>query len=153
MRSKNAVTILVLLSGCWLALLAPVAGAAELSTLFTTPQERQVINANRYKSVEVETVPEPEQSEQVAEPVQALVREPVTREYVISGITISRDGAHTVWINSVSYEDGAQLDDRSRIKVIDGDEVRVRITAPDGQDYYATSGETVEVNYLAPVKN
>ena len=153
MRSKNAAMIFALLPGCWFALLVPVAGAAELSTLFTTPQERQVINANRYKSVEVETVREPEQAEQVVEPVQALVREPVTREYVISGITISRDGAHTVWINSVSYEDGAQLDDRSRIKVIDGDEVRVRITAPDGKYYYATSGETLEISYQRPVEN
>ena len=142
-----------MLPGCWFALVSPVAFGAELSTLFTTPQERQVINANRYKSVEVERVRVPEPDEHNEEPIEVQERESVKREYMVSGITISRDGAHTVWINSVSYEDGAQLDDRSRIKVIDGDEVRVRITAPDGQDYYATSGETVEVNYLAPVRN
>jgi hypothetical protein len=137
---------------CLLPLSFP-AGAAELSTLFTTPQERQLINANRYKSVEIQPAREPDEHEDDHRPAPVAERERVTREYVISGITISRDGRHTVWINSVSYEDGAQLDDRSRIKVMDGDQVRVRITAPDGQDYFVTSGETVEVNYLAPVDN
>ena len=33
-----------------------------------------------------------------------------------------------------------------------GDEIRVRITAPDGKKYYATSGETLEVSYLAAVR-
>jgi hypothetical protein len=34
-----------------------------------------------------------------------------------------------------------------------GDEIKVRITAPDGKQYYATSGDMLEVTYLAPVEN
>ena len=151
MRGSRLITT-ALLSGCVLAVMLSSVRAAELSTLFTTPQERQVINANRYKTVEIEPVREPEETED-QDPVQVLVRESVTREYLISGITLSREGPHTVWINSVSYEDGGQLDDRSRIKVMDGDQVRVRITAPDGKQYYATSGERLEIEYLAPVRN
>jgi len=75
----------------------------------------------------------------------------VTRQYKVSGITISRDGPHTVWINSTAYEDGGELEDKSKIKVMVGDEIKVRITAPDGKNYYATSGETLEVNYLTSV--
>ena len=149
-NSKPITTALI--AGCLLAAILPVVGAAELATLFTTPQERQVINANRYKKVEIEPVREPEE-EHEHDPVQALVSESVTREYLISGITLSREGPHTVWINSVSYQDGEELDDRSRIKVMDGDEVRVRITAPDGKQYYATSGQRLEINYLAPIRN
>jgi hypothetical protein len=131
---------------------APVFAAGDLTTLFTTPQERQLINANRYKSEEVKPQPvlrdEPELS-----PVQVLLREEVTVEYMISGISLSGDGMHTVWINSNAYADGEQLEDRSQISVIMDDGVRVRITAPDGKHYFGTSGETLEVTYMATVEN
>ncbi|MDJ0778496.1 MAG: hypothetical protein QNJ85_11570 [Gammaproteobacteria bacterium] len=132
-----------------------VARAADLMTLFTTPEERQIINANRYKSDEPRPAPVEEVVEEttLAPDIQQLVLEQVRREYRVSGITISRDGLHTVWINSAIYQDGEQLDSSSRIKVFDGDEVRVRITAPDGKHYFARSGETVEVSYMAPVEN
>jgi len=127
--------------------------AAELETLFTTPQERRLIDRNRYKEV----VMQPEQPVTEEEGDLVLIDddeytlEQVTREYRVSGITLSRDGTPTVWINSVAYEDGARLDDDSRIQVLDGDQLRVRITAPDGRQYLATSGETVEINLLVPV--
>jgi len=125
--------------------------AASLSTLFTTPQERQIINSNRYK----DDKPEPVQTEEVKIelPKQQQMQEEVVQEYRISGITISQDGPNSVWINSVSYEDGEQLEDSSRVMVLDGDEVRVRITAPDGKHYYATSGQTLEISYLVTVEN
>lgn len=128
-----------------------VVQADELSTLFTTPQERQVINSNRYKNDDG-TIQQPVEDETTPAPVQQLVREEVTREYTVSGITVSSDGPHTVWINSLVYEDGEQLEDRSRIKVLVGDEIRVRITTPDGKNHLAKSGETISVTYLEPVK-
>ena len=147
--SVKALGLVVLLA---LGALRP-ALAAELSTLFTTPQERRLIDRNRYKQV----VMQPEQP--VAEDEgdvfvvddHEFTLEQVTREYRVSGITLSREGSHTVWINSKAYEDGARLDDDSRIQVVAGDEVRVRITAPDGKQYLATSGETVEISVLVPV--
>ena len=132
-----------------------VLAAGELSTLFTTPQERQLINANRYKSDEVK----PQQPVQADDdddddsPIQMLARSEVSVEYHISGISLASDGAHTVWINAIAYEDGALLDDGSRIKVLSGDDVRVRITVPDGKHYFATSGETLSVSYMAAVEN
>ena len=158
--------------GTWpaLLLLAVVVGlcqslmAAELSTLFTTPQERQIINSNRYKGDKPKAVEQVEPHDRLAprdaghmifrERVESwLAQEEVLQQYVISGITISRDGLHSVWINSVMYEDGEQLEDGSRLKVQAGDEVRVRITAPDGKQYYATSGQTIEVTYLVNIEN
>lgn len=128
-----------------------VVQAAELSTLFTTPQERQIINSNRYKRDDG-TIQQPVEDEATPDPVQQLVREEVTREYAVSGITVSSDGPHSVWINSLVYEDGEQLEDQSRIKVLVGDGIRVRITTPDGKSHLAKSGETISVTYLAPVK-
>ncbi len=128
--------------------------AADLSTLFTTPQERQIINSNRYKSDKPKLVESVQPVEAViALPVQRLAQEEVVREFKISGITISRDGPHSVWINSILYQDGEQLDDNSKVKVLAGDEVRVRITAPDGKQYYGTSGQTLEVSYMATIEN
>ncbi len=136
-----------------LALLPAMALAAgDLTTLFTTPQERQLINANRYKSEEVKR-PQPVQDEPEPSPVQILLQEEVTVEYRISGISLSGDGTHTVWINADAYEDGEQLDDSSRVKVIAGNDVKVRITAPDGKQYFGTSGETLAVTYMAPIGN
>jgi hypothetical protein len=144
---KAILFLLPLLTGIYQA-----APAAELATLFTTPAERQLINSNRYKSDDGVAL-RPVETEAAPEPVQQLIREEVTREYKVSGITVSSDGAHTVWINSLVYQDGEQLEDKSRIKIMVGDEIRVRITAPDGQKYYATSGEMVEVTYQAPIQN
>ena len=138
-----SVLILLLLMGF------QVVFAAELSTLFTTPQERQIINSNRYKGEEVVKM---EVGAVIEAPLQQLVKKEITREYRISGITVSQDGPHTVWINSLAYEDGEALEDDSKIRVMVADEIRVRITAPDGKVYYATSGETLEVTYLAPVE-
>jgi hypothetical protein len=129
--------------------------AADLSILFTTPQERQIINSNRYKDDQARPLNKTavETEEPIELPQRQLAQEEVTRQYRISGITVSREGTHSVWINSVVYEDGAQLEDNSRIKVLVGDEIRVRITAPDGKHYYATSGETLEVSYLVTIQN
>ena len=127
------------------------AAAADLATLFTTPEERQIINSNRYKGDEVEA-PRPVQAEAEA-PVQQLVREQVTRNYQVSGITVSPVGAHTVWINSKLYEDGAELEDGSKVLVMVDNDIRVRITAPDGKHYYATSGQALQISYLVNVGN
>ena len=129
--------------------------AAELATLFTTPQERRLIDRNRYK--QVEAGPEQQPAEDlgdvfVVEDVEYTLEE-VIREYRVSGITLSQEGAHTVWINAKAYEDGARLDDDSRIQVIAGDQIRVRITAPDGKQYLVASGETVEISLLVPVES
>ena len=124
---------------------------SDLSTLFTTPQERQLINANRYKSDEVK--PQVNQDEPAVGSIQQLVQEEVRATIIISGITLSNSGPNMVWINSHAYEDGESIDDKMRIKVIRGKDVKVRITAPDGKHYFATSGETIEIIYQAAVEN
>jgi hypothetical protein len=149
-KSLTTYTILSLL-----LLPGAVLAAGELSTLFTTPQERQLINANRYKNDEVkpqQTV-QNDDDEDDDSPIQRLAQSEVSVEYQISGISLAGDGANTVWINAIAYEDGALLDDGSRIKVLAGDDVRVRITVPDGKHYFATSGETLSVSYMAAVEN
>lgn len=125
--------------------------AAELLTLFTTPAERQIINSNRYKSdTPVPAIPRPADEPSVEAPSQQRIMEEVSREYRVSGITLSAEGSHTVWVNNVAYQDGEQMPDKSRLKILSGDKVRLRITAPDGKAYFASAGETLKITYLAP---
>ncbi len=142
---KNGIAVgLLVISQC---LLSP-STAAELSTLFSTPQERQIINANRYKSDKVS--PKPEKNEKV-EQIKELVKEEVVKTFDISGITVSSEGQHSVWINDQMYLDGEQVEGKSRVNVIVGREIKVRIVAPDGKQYFGTSGESLEVKYLEAV--
>ena len=150
---SRPVTTLCLLAGLVFASsgAALPAMASDLSTLFTTPQERQLINSNRYKRDQPK--PQPVVIEVEEAPIQILAREEVSVEYRVSGISLATDGAHTAWINGTAYEDGARLDDGSRLRINAGNDLRVRITAPDGKNYYATGGETLTVTYMAAVEN
>ena len=124
---------------------------AEIETLFSTPQERKIIDANRYNSDAVANVRVTEETDEVVAPQQA--QKEVTVTYTVSGITISNSGPHFAWINNEVYEDGQQLQDNSQMKVMSGSKVQIRITAPDGKIYYANSGETIDITYLAVVKD
>ncbi len=125
---------------------------ADLSTLFTTPQERQIINANRYKSDQGVKKPVEAPDFEIEE-IQQLIQEEVEVSYSVTGITISNSGPNTVWINKQVYEEGEHLEDGSHFKVITGNDVRVRITTPDGKHYYVTSGETIDVTYMISASN
>ena len=118
--------------------------------MFTTPQERQIINANRYKTDEIV---KPQVENTRTDFVAPTAQEEVNISFVISGITVSGSGPHSVWINNLIYEDGEHLEDNSHIKVLTGENIRVRITTPDGKIYYGTSGEVVDVSYTAIVQN
>jgi len=142
---RPVVSLLVLFS-----VAMPALGASEMSTLFSTPQERQLINANRYKIDEEKPKPAIVKEESL---VEILPEKEVNAEYQISGISLSTDGLHTVWINGQAYLDGARLEDNSFIKVISGEDIKVRITTPDDKQYFATSGETLSVSYMATVGN
>ena len=147
----NKLNLLIL----FLVIGSPVTSASgsNLSTLFTTPQERTLINTNRYTSDEVLPRVQSNQEEPTTESIQQLVQEEVSETITISGITLSDSGPNMVWINSQAYEDGASMDNNMRIKVMPGSKVKVRITAPDGKHFFATSGETIEIVYLAAVDN
>ena len=149
MLNKLNLLILFLVIGSSVA----SASGSNLSTLFTTPQERKLINTNRYKSDEVRPRVQSNQEEPAAESIQQLVQEEVRESITISGITLSNSGPNMVWINSQPYDDGTSMDNKMRIKVMSGSKVKVRITAPDGKHYFATSGETIEIVYLAAVEN
>ena len=137
---KSSLILLLLL------VISPV--NADILTLFTTAEERQIIDANRFK---VKQVPVKETAVVQEQPKQVKPKKTVNVTYVISGITSSDEGNPTVWINQQSYQSGDELDDESQVHIVIDDAVRVQITAPDGEKYYATSGETLEISYLTDI--
>ena len=121
-------------------------------TLFTTPEERQLINSNRFRVEEPEVVSAPvEQVEPEAE-IETPYTQEVRSEYRISGITLSREGASMVWVNGEVIEDGQETPDGSQVKVLSGQTPRIQIVAPDGSRFEGEIGDTIEVVYEAPVK-
>jgi hypothetical protein len=147
----NKRSLLIYLLVC--ASTVTTAFGSDVKTLFTTPQERQLINNNRYQSDEAQPQRQLNQDEpnpvEIKHKTKKVVRESIT----VSGITLSNSGPNMVWINGQTYEDGEKIDDKMLIKVMTGSEVKVRITAPDGKHYFATSGETIELVYQAAVEN
>ena len=148
---KLALPVIIPLLALLLTAVASPPLRAEIGTLFSTPQERKIIDANRYNSDAVVNVRVTEETDEV-ETLQQAQKE-VTLTYTVSGITISNSGPHFAWINNEVYEDSQQLEDSSQIKVMSGSKVQIRITAPDGKIYYANSGETIDITYLAVVKD
>ncbi len=122
----------------------------QLMTLFTTPQERQVINNNRYKGDKpqqvVKSLPEPEKESNA---VQELLKEEVNVTYVVSGVSTNTEGNGTAWINGKPYESGDTMDDGSKVRIRN---TTVVITTADGKAHSAISGEVLELTYLRKVE-
>jgi hypothetical protein len=121
----------------------------ELETLFTTSQERQIIDSNRYRSAVQKTQKkQPTQETTETAAVRELVQEKVSQIYIISGITINEDGAGMAWVNNEFYENGATLESGSKLRINNGPVKSITIIAPDGKAYAGTSGETLTVTYM-----
>jgi hypothetical protein len=147
----NKHSLLITLVAC--ASVVTTALGSDVKTLFTTPQERQLINNNRYESGEAQPQRQLNQEESSTVEIKQTIKEIVRESITVSGITLSNSGPNMVWINGQTYEDGEKIDDKMRIKIMAGSEIKVRITAPDGKHYFATSGETIEIAYQATVEN
>jgi hypothetical protein len=121
-----------------------------LLTLFTTPKERQLIDANRYRTEK----PVDAQPAEAANPVEAQAEAPeqvlveVRHGYRISGISIANDGSRTAWINGQAYEDGEVTEHDVKVRIVDGPQKKVRLIAPDGTAFAGVSGETIEIGFM-----
>jgi hypothetical protein len=120
----------------------------DLGTLFTTEQERRVINANRYKE-EDKPKREPVKTEQ-AEPAIQFLKEEVQAKYTISGVSTDLKGSQTAWVNGKSYLSGEKMDDGSKVSVRG---TSVIITTTDGKQHKGKSGEVLDVTYLRTIEN
>ena len=122
-----------------------------LSTLFTTSQERQLIDANRYKLVGQETKATMQtQASSQAETTRDVIEE-VSVDMVVSGFTITENGQNVAWINGKPYQNGSTLEDGSKLIVSDKANGLVQIKTPDGKYHSITAGKPVIISYQKPL--
>lgn len=125
------------------------ASEPELMTLFTTVQERELIDNNRYKSQQVEArvvaVEEPQQQQQIE-------KEEVSLTVRLAGVTISKSGQNVAWVNGETYENGAQLEDGSTVHISNKLNSLVQIQTPDGKYHSVVTGETIDIFYFKRIE-
>ena len=122
--------------------------ASDMLTLFTTAKERQLIDANRYKTdklVQQQTI-----SEAREETVEAQAEE-LKVSFKLSGFTLTKSGQNVAWVNGKPYENGAELEDGSIITISGKNKVRVRIKTPDGKYHSLSTGKTEDIGYYKPL--
>jgi hypothetical protein len=140
---------------CWVCGSPALADDSGLLTLFTTPKERQLIDANRYRAEK----PADAQPAQAAKPLESEAEAPeqvlveVRHSFRISGISIANDGSRTAWVNGQAYEDGEVAEHDVKVRIVDGAQKQVRLIAPNGKAYAGVSGETVEIGFMRPAES
>jgi hypothetical protein len=122
----------------------------QILTLFTTQQEREIIDRNRYRN-------EPErEAEKVAqeprEELKVIPRQTASLKLMLSGVTITQSGENIAWLNGKAYESGATLTDGTKVIISRKSKNLVQVVTPDGQYHALTTGETKELSYLVPEK-
>jgi hypothetical protein len=146
---KYHLIILLLFSGICSQVFAQE--LSPLLTLFTTPEERQLIDSNRYKTDRPKKTVEPVSAPVPASDAETVAKLPeveVNVIYKISGVSINTEGSKTAWINGNIYESGDSMDDGSKIRIKG---TSVIITTEDGKSHSGVSGEVLNLTYLKPV--
>ena len=119
-----------------------------LSTLFTTQQEREIIDANRYKNDQQETLEPQVQTAPSVENTEQKAEEKLS--FLLSGFTLTQSGQNVAWINGKPYENGSKLDDGSTLIIRKKKDLNVQIKTPDGKYHTLTTGKTEDIGYYKP---
>lgn len=123
----------------------------EIMTLFTTQQERQLIDNNRYR-VKTEKSSKPAVVKQEPEPDRKVVYKQEVLTVKVSGITLTQDGKNIAWINGKAHENGSSLVDGSKVYISRKVKDLVQIKTPDGKYHNVVTGKTSDLKYLVPVQ-
>jgi len=124
---------------------------SEIFTLFTTQQERQIIDRNRYKTEEKKVARAAEiEKPQVTE--KAIPAQASILKVMLSGVTISQSGENIAWLNGKAYENGGTLEDGSKVYISQKSKTLVQIKTPDGKYHALTTGETIDISYFKPLE-
>ncbi len=150
MSNKTTTRLILLLSLSISGSLQAQTNDFEIYTLFTTQQERQLIDKNRYRTDQVETAVVEKQQPAEARPQE--VREPQKLTIKLGGVTLSQSGENIAWLNGKAYENGNKLDDGSIVYISKKVKNLVQLKTPDGKYHSLTTGETMDINYLKPLE-
>ena len=119
---------------------------SEILTLFTTQQERELIDRNRYKKKQVKnTVVKAEKPPQQNE--IEVETEEIKLTLKLDGVAISKSGQNIAWVNGKPYEHGEKLEDGSKVYINANKTTQIQIKTPDGKYHSIVTGETIDISY------
>ena len=123
----------------------------EILTLFTTPQERALIDNNRYRisSKKVEATVKQAEPQQ---PQKKVIMEDVILTLKLNGVSLNKSGQSIAWLNGQAYENGGKLEDGSTIYIKGVLNAQVKIKTPDGKFHSLVTGESSEIKYQKAVE-
>ncbi|MDJ0833573.1 MAG: hypothetical protein QNJ69_08645 [Gammaproteobacteria bacterium] len=149
-KSKILVIALGLLTILSMPLAAQEAGQ-EFMTLFTTQQERRLIDNNRYRPpvTEVKTV---EVDEEPAEQKQSMTYHQHSISFELAGVTLAEDGNHVAWVNGDRVENGDEIGDGFRVYISPRLNNLVQIKSPDGVFHNIQTGKRIDIKYMKPAE-
>ncbi|MBT7046530.1 MAG: hypothetical protein HN977_14225 [Gammaproteobacteria bacterium] len=123
----------------------------EILTLFTTPQERDLINKNRYKKQAIKAQVVATENEEPEEE-KKIEQQEILLSVRLAGVTISQSGQNIAWLNGKAFENGSKLDDGSRVFISSKVKTLVQIKTPDGKYHSVTTGETIDISYFKRIE-
>ena len=148
-HKRHSILATVLMMVCSVPLHADT-GGQEFMTLFTTQQERRLIDNNRYRRpvTETETVGIDEE----AENQQATIYQQHSASFELAGVTLSEDGNHVAWINGNRVESGDELTGGFKVFISPKLNNLVQIKAPDGVYHNIQTGNRIDIEYMKPAE-
>ncbi len=144
-----------LITGLCLGDISAQEKSSEILTLFTTQEERSLIDSNRYKNQSSKQTKKPVvvQQEVVAETESEIIYEPQLLKIKVSGVTLAQDGTDLAWVNGKAYENGAKLEDGSKVYISRKIKNAVQIKTPDGKYHNLVTGQSTDIKYMKPVED
>ena len=125
----------------------------EIKTLFTTQQERELINKNRYRKVQKKEVKAPVVTKvEEPEPEKQVIYKKQTLSLKVSGITLTEDGKNVAWVNGKLMEHGSALADGSKVYISPKTKNLVQIKTPDGKYHSVETGTQINITYLKTIE-
>ena len=153
MCKNKPLSSVLICNGLILLLSQPLLAATTdygIQTLFTTPQERALIDNNRYRVAPKKTTGKVETVAPKA--AKKIVMETVTLSIKLNGVTFSESGQSIAWLNGTSYENGARMEDGVQVFISKQKNNQVQIKTPDGKYHRLVTGESNEIQYQKPAE-
>ena len=146
---KNNITLFALIIAAASAQ-AQTSARPEILTLFTTPQERDLIDRNRYRITpqKVDTTVE------AAAPIEQkkVLMQDVVLSIKLNGVSLDKSGQGIAWLNGKAYENGGKLEDGSQVFISGTLNARVQLKTPDGKYHRLVTGESSEIKYSKAIE-
>ena len=151
LKNKTTLAVLILAAVAAASALAQTSARPEILTLFTTPQERDLIDNNRYR---VSAKKEAKATVEAAAPKEQkkVLMQDVVLVIKLNGVSLNKSGQSVAWLNGQAFENGGKLDDGSRVYISGALNAQVKVKTPDGKYHSLVTGETSEIKYSKAIE-